>query len=338
MPDGITSGTLPALPLAEDALATWFADRLGAGSARLTRIHLLPGGAIQHNWRVDVETDAASHAFVVRAGPEIALPESRSKSDEFAFLRSARDAGVPVPEPMWLWVGDTPFFVTGFLSGDARREALVARADNTALVLDLGAVLARIHAVLPVDGVVAETPAARVATLERWIGALDRLDPGIRAELAAGIGWLQAHAPERTTVTLVHRDFRTGNFLVENGRLVAVLDWEFAGWGDPAEDIGWFCAACWRGAAPDRAAGGLGAREDFYGAYTAAGGAAPDAGRVFFWEVFAHLRWAVIALQQGARARAGAHPAWELEEAEARVPGLLRAVGEMVRTGVCAGG
>lgn len=330
MPDGVRPGAVPVLPLSRPALAAWFADRLGTCSARLTGACLLPGGAIQHNWRVDVETDAASHACVVRAGPEIALPESRSKSDEFAFLRSARDAGVPVPEPMWLWVGDTPFFVTGFLSGDARREPLVARAENTALVLDLGAALARIHAVSPVDGVVAETPAARVATLERWIGALDRLDPGIRAELAAGIGWLQAHAPERTTVTLVHRDFRTGNFLVENGRLVAVLDWEFAGRGDPAEDIGWFCAACWRGAAPERAAGGLGAREDFYDAYTGAGGVAPDAGRVFFWEVFAHLRWAVIALQQGARARAGAYPAWELEEAEARVPGLLKAVGKMI--------
>ncbi|MGB0627245.1 MAG: phosphotransferase family protein [Alphaproteobacteria bacterium] len=333
MPDGVRPGAVPVLPLSRPALAAWFADRLGTCSARLTGACLLPGGAIQHNWRVDVETDAASHAFVLRAGPEVTLPESRSKPDEFAFLRCAQDAGVPVPEPLWLCDGETPFFVTGFLSGDARREALVARADNSALVRDLGTALAQIHAVLPVDGVVAETPAVRVATLERWIGVLDRLERGIRAELAAGIGWLQAHAPDRTPVTLVHRDFRTGNFLVENGRLVVVLDWEFAGRGDPAEDIGWFCAACWRGAAPDRAAGGLGAREDFYGAYTAAGGVVLDAGRVFFWEVFAHLRWAVIALQQGARARAGAHPAWELEEAEARLPGLLRTVGEMVRRG-----
>ena len=37
---------------------------------------------------------------------------------------------------------------------------------------------------------------------------------------------------------LLHRDYRTGNYLVHEGRLAAVLDWEFAGWGDAREDLG----------------------------------------------------------------------------------------------------
>ena len=156
---------------------------------------------------------------------------------------------------------------------------------------------------------------SRVATLVQWFDGIGPLPTEIANGLGTGLRWLRAHAPADTGARLVHRDFRTGNFLVADGRLTAVLDWEFAGWGDPAEDFGWFCAACWRGDARGRAAGGLGARESFHEAYTAAGGTVPDRERVRFWEGFAHLRWTLIALQQGARARAGAYPAWELEEA-----------------------
>eukprot|EP01035_Chromulina_nebulosa_P049233 gene49233-66860_t len=32
--------------------------------------------------------------------------------------------------------------------------------------------------------------------------------------------------------------------------LTGILDWEFAAWGDPHEDIGWLCARCWRFGGP----------------------------------------------------------------------------------------
>src|SRR5438046_3605287 len=79
------------------------------------------------------------------------------------------------------------------------------------------------------------------------------------------------------------------------------LDWEWAGWGDPAEDIGWFCGKGWRFARLDREAGGIAPRAVFYGAYEAASGRRLDPERVRFWEVLANLRWAVIALQQSDR-------------------------------------
>ena len=83
--------------------------------------------------------------------------------------------------------------------------------------------------------------------------------------------------------------------------MTAILDWEFAGWGDPDEDIGWFCCKGWRFARLDREAGGIVGREAFYRAYETASGRRPDAVRVRFWEVLANVRWAVIALQQSDR-------------------------------------
>jgi hypothetical protein len=131
---------------------------------------------------------------------------------------------------------------------------------------------------------------------------LDR-HPDPRPVLEWAIRWLETHIPDPSPPVLCHRDFRTGNYLLDGNRLTAILDWEFAGWGDPDEDIGWFCCKGWRFARLDREAGGIAGREVFYQAYAAASGRRLDPERVRFWEVLANVRWAVIALQQSDRHR-----------------------------------
>ncbi len=113
--------------------------------------------------------------------------------------------------------------------------------------------------------------------------------------------WLETHCPPPVEPVLCHHDFRTGNYLLDGARLTGILDWEFAGWGDPHEDIGWFCSRGWRFARLDREAGGIADRAPFYRGYESASGRSIDPARVFFWEVLASVRWAVIALQQSDR-------------------------------------
>ena len=160
--------------------------------------------------------------------------------------------------------------------------------------------------------------------------------PQPRPVLEWAIRWLETHQPEPLPPVLCHRDFRTGNYLLaftttrgassagstrgshemagsspamtrgsvaEPGspQLTGILDWEFAGWGDPDEDIGWFCCKGWRFARLDREAGGIADRAPFYRGYEHAAGRRLDPERVRFWEVLANVRWAVIALQQSDR-------------------------------------
>ncbi|MBT3400193.1 MAG: phosphotransferase family protein [Rhodospirillaceae bacterium] len=331
MPDGLNPRSTPALPMPVALLARWFQECLGVADASIVRTDLLPGGAVQHNWLVGLNVEGAPHSYVLRTGPAVSLPESLPKAKEFDILRCVFAQGIPAPEPLWFRDGAAPFFVSRLCRGDARREGLIGQPDSASLLGDLGSALARIHQVETAGPADPDTPSARVEMLTEWMDGLAGTPLRLAGGISSGLVWLRTNVPDNAPTTLVHRDFRTGNFLVEDGRLVAVVDWEFAGWGDPHEDIGWFCAQCWRGDSPDREAGGLGDRAAFYEAYRAAGGQEPDPDRVRFWEVFAHVRWAIIALQQGARARAGAYPAWELEEAEARVPGLLRTIVEMTR-------
>jgi aminoglycoside phosphotransferase (APT) family kinase protein len=101
--------------------------------------------------------------------------------------------------------------------------------------------------------------------------------------------------------TLVHGDFRTGNFMVGERGLVALLDWEFARWGDPHEDLAWLCVRDWRFGQIKETAGGFTSRADFAAKYAAASGRAVDPVRLHWWEVMGNLRWGIGAVVQGQR-------------------------------------
>ncbi len=66
--------------------------------------------------------------------------------------------------------------------------------------------------------------------------------------------WLLANLPPDRPLTLVHSDFRNGNFIVHPDKgVVAVLDWELAHIGDPMRDLGWISTRSWRFGVKDRA-------------------------------------------------------------------------------------
>ncbi|NKB48646.1 MAG: phosphotransferase [Alphaproteobacteria bacterium] len=308
---------------------------------------LLPGGAVQQNWALDVEFTGGQfpghQRLVLRANFQTPLPASRPKAAEFAVLCAVAAAGVTVPAPLWLCedpdVIGQPFFVMQRRKGNTAARVLVASAARDGFGAGLADRLARelalIHSLTPGDEGLAgldksssSFALAQIAQYRDWLAPLET-DSEI---LLTAFNWLERHAPSEQRTCLVHRDFRSGNFLVDGGRLTAILDWEFADWGDPHEDIGWFCATCWRAGRDDLEAGGLVRRAAFYRAYEKAGGHPVDANAVAYWEIMAHLRWAIIARQQGVRAAQGDLPQHELLEAAARVPALERNIAAMIVT------
>ena len=62
---------------------------------------------------------------------------------------------------------------------------------------------------------------AEVESLRATLDALGESRPAIEWRLR----WAELHAPAIEAVTLVHRDFRTGNYMVDARGLTAVLDW-----------------------------------------------------------------------------------------------------------------
>jgi aminoglycoside phosphotransferase (APT) family kinase protein len=92
----------------------------------------------------------------------------------------------------------------------------------------------------------------------------------LRAECRHGLG-----GP-----ALVHGDVLPHNLLVENGRVTALLDWEFAHLGDPAEDLAYLkpvipAVMPW---------------ENFMALYVAAGGQPVDARRLAIFGLYGLVR------------------------------------------------
>jgi aminoglycoside phosphotransferase (APT) family kinase protein len=284
----------------EARLAAYLADQLAA-PVRIGPLTRLPGGASRETWAFDASPDGgAALPLVLRRDPP-GRPTVRDCAHELRLLRAAAAAGVPVPEARW---GDSspdplgaPFVVMDRVEGETiprriLREPALADARER-LVGQCATALARVHAV-PLDGLgFLGEPRAPGQLVDEQRAALDGLgEPHPVFELA--LRWLGERAPAGRAPALVHGDFRVGNVIVGPEGLRAVLDWELAHTGDPAEDLGWFCVRAWRFGADRRPAGGLGSREELLDAYARAGGAPVDAGDLRFWEVYGTLRWGIM--------------------------------------------
>jgi aminoglycoside phosphotransferase (APT) family kinase protein len=302
-------------------LGEFLARATGASAAEIAGCALLEGGAIQQNWGIDAEfaggTLAGAQRLVLRKDGPTGVPSSLGRLAEFAVLRTVFEAGVTVPEPLFACsdpaVAGAPFFVMRRLPGHALGRIITRDPELDPHLPDiaarLGRELARLQTIRPPHETLGSLPPylgplGQIAGLRAY---LDR-HPTPRPVLEWGLRWLETHLPEPEPPVLCHRDFRTGNYLLDGARLSGILDWEFAGWGDPSEDIGWFFCKGWRFARLDREAGGIAAREDLYRGYEAESGRRIDAERVRFWEIFANIRWAVIALQQSDRYLLGGEP------------------------------
>jgi aminoglycoside phosphotransferase (APT) family kinase protein len=301
-------------------LARWL-ERVLACPVRVIALTPLKGGGIQENWTVEADVNGATRSFVLRKDAKATIEASHSRRDEFALVRAAHAAGVTVPEPIGFCDDESvlggPFALMEKVGGIGLGPKVVKDLQDEErgeLTERLARELARIHRIRPPSASLAflgkpapDFAVAEVNLLREWLDRLEHRRPGLEWALR----WSELHIPRSAEATLIHRDFRTGNYMVKGARLTAILDWEFACWGDPFFDIGWFMAKCWRFSRPDLEAGGVGDRAAFYRAYEEESGRRVDDAAVRAYEVLAHCRWAVIALQQGERHSSGREPLLE---------------------------
>jgi aminoglycoside phosphotransferase (APT) family kinase protein len=223
---------------------------------------------------------------------------------EFPVLDELHRRGLAVPRPL-LYEGDTSVLGGTFLLMEevvgtvgpnpvvAGPEHALTERSSPALGGQIARTMARLHAVgelptmpgLPPLNALSPDPAAVVADYkERW-RLLVKPPKALIVDLA--FLWLETHPlPADRPRGLVHGDFGSHNLVLDDHGLVAVLDWELAHLGDPAEDIGY---------SRQMLLDGIVGWDDFVREYVDAGGdpRACDAGAVSFFSVWAGLRNAV---------------------------------------------
>ena len=294
----------------ESALIRYFTARLpDAHDVEVTRCFRIPGGASRETWSVDLRWvegggKRREQGFIVRRDPEASLVEGSDRRVEFDFYRSFIDTAVPVPRPLFLetsseWL-ERPFFVMERIDGcESQFTALLDTSfapHRDDLARRMYEVLADIAA-MPVAGLPATESSAVPAPAECWARELDHwadsiarnaLEPQPIAE--AGIRWLRRHPPPPPPrVTVVHGDYRTGNFLYRGGAIHGVLDWEMAHFGDPLEDLAWSFMPAWQWAR-DGKAGGIADEDEALCVWSARSGLPVDRAALHWWQVFSCVK------------------------------------------------
>jgi aminoglycoside phosphotransferase (APT) family kinase protein len=266
----------------------------------------IPGGASRETWLVEPQA-GGDWRWVLRRDP----PGSESlvpMGQEFALVGLAADAGIPVPRPLAFEPEGgrfgSPGMLVCFVAGTSVAPRILRKPEyeraRERLTVQLGEALARIHSLEPasLERVLPRAPEdPALGQISEWEHQLDEVGEPLPA-VELGLRWLRANAPEAAEPRLVHGDFRLGNFIVDAEGLAAVIDWELAHLGDPAEDIGWLCIRSWRFGNDESPAAGVGSLDELISAYEAAGGPSVDRGRVRYWEVFGNVKWAIICARQ----------------------------------------
>jgi aminoglycoside phosphotransferase (APT) family kinase protein len=318
-------------------------DTLIAGTRRLIEArlghpveiadaHWLSGGASKLQMVFDLRRDPGAgdtSRMVLRMEPAASVTES-SRRREFEVL-DAVVGTVPVPPVYWVDADADflpyPALVCGFAGGAAKPSTDPGkvtglgqnygpdlRAKLAPQFVDL---LARLHKLDVSDSDVMPSFDRPVvgsnASVIRQVNAARRIWEEDRIEeeplLAVVHKWLVANAPPLDRVSIVHADYRSGNFLFdeERGAISVWLDWEGAVLGDRHQDLTYATLPLFQHVAEDGAtilSSGMMPEQTLYDAYATASGLSVDPVRIAYYGVFNRYQVSILLLAAAARAAA----------------------------------
>ncbi|MDB5577849.1 MAG: hypothetical protein JWR80_3025 [Bradyrhizobium sp.] len=250
-------------------------------------------------------TDARPTNLILRLGPANGLYAPYSAEPEFAALDAVQGSAVPAPRPLY-WSDDPRTFGNPFLivtkaqgttpipwgdddglSDEKRARLGVQFADALGALHALDwrqSQLARFGSGLTCEN-------AATAQVEHWAEKYRRWALRPHPMLHKLFAWLRANAPVAPRLSIVHGDYRLGNFLEIDGDITAILDWELVHLGDPHEDLAWTCLPQYRGGTTLMSK--LVARDVLYARHEALTGDAVDAESMHYYTLFSLLKLAV---------------------------------------------
>ena len=235
--------------------------------ARVDGVARIGGGASKEQFAFRLTAGSAQERYILRMDP-IQTASETDRRREFEAL-SVYSRAVPAPRAQWLDHDGArfgqPAAIMGFLDGVTKPTV----EDSGPNVTGIGTVfspelreqlapqylqhLATIHNFeysrpeLPSFAWPDGDPYQAARWQLNWWARVWRED-AVQAMPIAALAerWLRRRIPALSgDPVLIHGDFRTGNFLFDEqtGEITAVLDWEYAHYGDFHEDLGWMLQA-----------------------------------------------------------------------------------------------
>jgi aminoglycoside phosphotransferase (APT) family kinase protein len=281
----------------QDGLEAYLTQLWGAPTtvANLSRI---PGGASRETYRLDAETGGVTRGLILRRDPPGSLIDTDRRLEFLAYRTVHGHA--PVPQAIALEEDggplERPFFLMERIDGGTVPSPFVfdpygehAATLGEQFFTTLGRLAALDHEGTPIREAT-EAPAPedcwRIA-LDQWSGVIEADEQHPQPIVRAAIRWLRRHPPPPAQrVSIVHGDYRTGNFMHDGaGQILAILDWEMAHLGDPIEDLGWAFDPLWNHFDAGKVAG-LIPQAEAISLWEAASGLSVDPQALAWWSLF----------------------------------------------------
>ncbi len=267
-------------------------------------------------------------SLVLRMEPAESIVET-SRLREFQLIKAFEDV---IPVPPVFWVDNEaeflpyPAMICGFCAGVARPttgpDGITGNGTRFGPVVGpiLGEQFARHLATIhtrdwrSADLSAFDTPASGRQAVEWQLNWWDRVwEEDFHEDvplLRLASAWLRSNIPAMDRMSVVHGDYRTGNFLYteDDNRISAILDWELGHLGDRHEDLAWTIRAAFGHYAEDGKTLLVGAfmpEKRFLDLYQEYSGLTVDRKTLDFYNVFNAYKNIVIVLATGPRVALG---------------------------------
>lgn len=287
-----------------DRLQSYLQTTRGSGST-VSDLKQYPSGFSWITHGFQLTGDGAPQDLILRLGPSKGLYAPYSAEPEFAALAAMKGTPVPAPAPRH-WSDDPtilghPFLIVDKAPGDAPipwgDDDGLSETRRTVLGEQFADALGHLHAIdwRPTglaafgEGLTVENAAQR--QVEDWRTKYHRWALRPHPMLHRVFGWLKGNAPVAPRLSIVHGDYRLGNFLELDGHITAILDWELTHLGDPHEDLAWTCLPQYRGGTPLMSK--LVSREDLYRRHQAISGFEISEASMHYYTLFSMVKLAV---------------------------------------------
>ncbi len=292
----------------EAPVTEWLEANVEPATAPFT-FGLISGGKSNLTYRVD---DAAGNAFVLRRPPlGHVLQSAHDMGREHRIISALADTKVPVAKAWGLCqdeaVNGPDFYVMSCIEGTVLHDADAARTmtpdQRQSFGRDVADVLVELHNIEPADvglGDLGRREAYLDRQLKRWTKQWEQTKTHEEPEMDEVRRLLGERKPEQVGASIVHGDYRAGNFMHVDGKVAAVFDWELCTLGDALADVGYLLNQ-WPGPddvltpsteVPPTSIGGFPTREELTEWYAA--GTGKDLSQINYYRAFSHWRLACI--------------------------------------------
>lgn len=338
---GVTANASASM---DERMRAYLAAHLGAADLVLEDVQRIAVGWSHETWLFDgVWTDEAGAArrqgFCLRRDPGNALLRELSDLEvQHRVLRCLENTAVPTPRS-YVYEADpavlgAPFLVMEKVPGTCPspwgrdgRQFYEQAAQRGVLPDSFTDTLVALHTVdwqaagLGFLGVPAAGDDFARREIAKWRTLIEACEIEPDPVLVDLLCWLEANAPSTERLVLVHGAYRTGNLLIHEDRVSAVLDWETQVIGDPMYDVAYVLSDLNREGT--ELLSNLVDRDAFYRRYEAGTGIEIDDERCRYYQLLYAMRSVAFWMSASDLYATGRNPDLRLARTEWSIPVVL---------------